>query len=171
MAIDRSGIRVAESASLILATLNLAAAAWASTPGSAVGDLKVPLLLSFGFYFVIALLLASQFTLLARKLDPTQPTDGDLDGLQVRELGRLLRWSPVLHKVVGGLGLLLLMVTILVRGSVTWTTESPFEHHHAIGIALYLSALYAITSPLLAALARLPLAPDELVQAFKEKGA
>jgi hypothetical protein len=171
MTTGRSGIRIAEWASLILATLNVAAAAWPASPGSAASDLKVPLLLGFGFYFVIALLIASQFTLLARQLDPTQATGGDLDSLQVKELRWLLLWSPVLHKVVGALGLLTFVVTLFVIGGVTWTTDSPFEHRHAMGIALYVFALYAIASPLLAALGRLPSAPDELARAFKANDA
>ncbi len=167
MTIGRSGVRLAEYASVFLAFLNGAAAAWAASPSFPVANLKVPLLSGFGFYFVVALLIASQFTLLARQLDPTQPTGGDLDGLQFRELRRLLRWSPVFHRVVGACGLLLLVVTLFVVGGVTWTTESPFEHRHALGIALYVSALYAIASPILAALARLPSGPDELTKGFK----
>jgi hypothetical protein len=108
----------------------------------------------------------AQFTLLVRQLDPTQPTDGDLDGLQFNALRRLLRWPPVLHKVVGALGLLTLVVTLIAAGGVTWTTDSPFEQRHAKGIALYVSALYAIAAPVLAALARLPAAPEERVKAL-----
>jgi hypothetical protein len=161
------GVRAAEYLSLILAALNLAAAAWAASPGSAASGLKAPLLLSFGFCFVIALLIASQFNLLVRQLDPTQPTGGDLDGLSFKDLKRLLSRSPVLHRVVGALGIALFFVTLFSVGGVTWTTDSPFERRHAIGIALYVSALYAIATPILAALARLPSAPDELAQAFK----
>lgn len=171
MAIARSAVRVAECASLILAPLHAAAAAWAASPGSDADDLKVPLLLSFSFFFLFALLIASQFTLLARRLDPTLPTGGDLDGLQYTALRRLLRLSPVLHKVVGAFGLLLLVLTIFVVGGVSWSTDSPFEHRHAIGIALYVSAAYAIACPVLAALARLPSSRDELARAFKADGA
>jgi hypothetical protein len=171
MTIGRSSIRVAEYTSLVLATLNGAAAAWAASNSSTAGELKVPLLLGFGFYFVVALLIASQFTLLARQLDPTQPTDGDLDGLQFNALRRLLRWSPVLHKVVGALGLLTLVVTLIAVGGVTWTTDSPFEQRHAKGIALYVSALYAMAAPVLAALARLPSAPEERVKALRANDA
>jgi hypothetical protein len=63
------------------------------------GDLKVPLLI------------ASAFTRLARQLDPSRPTDGDLDGLGFKEPRHLLLWPPVLHRVVGALGLLLFVVT------------------------------------------------------------
>ena len=171
MTIGRSGIRAAECASLILVALNVAAAAWAASSGSAAGDLKVPLLVGFGFYFVVALLVASEFTLLARQLDPTQPTGGDLDGLGLRELRRLLLWSPVLHRVVGALGLLILVVTLFVVGGVTWTTDSPFDQRHAMGIALYVSALYAIASPILAALARLPSALEERASALRANDA
>lgn len=171
MTTSGAGLRLADSASLLLAALNLAAAAWAGTSPSAAGLLKVPLLLSFGCFFVIALVIASRFTQLARQLDPTPATGGQLDGLQARELRRLLRWSPVLHKVVGALGLLLLVGTLLVVGGVTWTTGSPFEARHAIGIALYTCALYAIASPVLAALARLPSAPHDLARAFKANDA
>ena len=167
MTIGRSSIRVAEYTSLVLATLSGAAAAWAASNSATADELKVPLLLGFGFYFVVALLIASQFTLLARQLDPTPPTSGDLDGLQFKELRRLLRWSPVLHKVVGALGLLILVVTLIAVGGVTWTTDSPFEQHHAMGIALYVSALYAIAAPVLAALARLPSAPEERAKALR----
>jgi hypothetical protein len=167
MAIGRTGLRAAEYVSLSLAALNLATAAWAASPGSVAGDLKVPLLLSFGFCFVIALLIASQFQRLARQLDPTQPTGGDLDGLSFKHLKRLLLRAPALHRVVGALGIALFFVTLFGVGGVTWTTDSPFERRHAIGIALYVSALYAIATPVLAALARLPSAPDELAQAFK----
>lgn len=165
----RSAIRVAEYASLILATLNAAAAAWAASPGSDAGDLKVPLLLGFGFFFFIALLIASAFTRLARQLDPTRPTDGDLDGLRFKELRQLLLWSPVLHRVVGALGLLLFAGTLFAVGGVSWSTDSPFEQRHALGVALYVSALYAIASPVLAALARLPSGTDALATAFKAK--
>ena len=167
MTIGRTGVSIAEWASLILATLNLGAAAWVGSTGSAAEALKAPLLLSFGFCLVIALLIAAQFTLLARQLDPSEPTGGDLDGLRGKDLRRLLRWSPLLHRSVGALGLLLLMVTLLSVGGVTWTTGSPFERRHAIGLALYGAALYAIAAPILAALARMPLESGELARAFK----
>lgn len=159
MIIGRSSVRIAEYASLLLAFLNVAAAAWAASPTSDPGGLKVPLLLSFGFVFPVALLIASQFALLTRQLNPMQPTGGDLDGLQFKDLRRLLMWSPFLHKVVGVLGILVLVGTILLVGGVTWSTQSPFDQHHAVGIALYVSALYSIASPVLAALARLPSVP------------
>ena len=94
MSNDRIMIRAAEYASMVLAILNLAAAAWAAMPGSEADNLKTPLLLSFGFFFFIALLVAAQFTRLARQLDPTQPTGDDLDGLRFQELKRLLKWAP-----------------------------------------------------------------------------
>jgi hypothetical protein len=171
MIISRSSIHVAEYTSLVLATLNGAAAAWAASTSETADELKVPLLLSFSFYFAVALLIASQFTLLTRQLDPTQPTDGDLDGLQIKELRRLLRLSPALSKVFGAVGLLTLVVTLIAVGGVTWTTDSPFEQRHAMGIALYVSALYAIAAPVLAALARLPTAPEERAKALRANDA
>lgn len=161
MTVGSTGVRAAEYASLMLAALNLAAAAWAASSRSSAGALKMPLLLSFGFCFVIALLIASRFTRLARRPDATQPTGGDLDGLRFEELRGLLQRSPVLHRIVGALGLAILVVTLVLIGGVTWTTDAPFEQHHAVGMALYISALYAIASPVLAALARLPSLPDE----------
>lgn len=171
MTIGRSSVRVAEYTSLVLATLNGAAAAWAASTNSTADELKLPLLLSFGLYFAVALLIASQLTLLTRQLDAMQPTDGDLDGLQFKELRRLLRLSPALHKVVGALGLLTLVVTLIAVGGVTWTTDSPFEQRHAMGIALYVSALYAIAAPVLAALARLPTAPEQRTKALRANDA
>jgi hypothetical protein len=103
---------------------------------------------------------------LARQLDPTQPTGDDLDGLRIQELKRLLKWAPIPYRIAGVLGLLILALTLLTVGGVTWTTGSPFERRHAIGIGLYVAALYAIALPALAALARLPSAPDEEAKAF-----
>ena len=55
-----------------------------------------------------------------------------------------------MYRAVGLMGVLLLLGTLVRLGGVSWTTGSPFERRHALGIGLYLCALYSIASPVLA---------------------
>ena len=160
MTSPRPLIHKIEVLSLILVGFNVTAAILATSSDSYVSYLKLPLLVGFGFYFIVALVVASQFTPLANSLYPNRSSDGDFDGLQLKDIKRLLLWSPLPHKVVGFIGLFVFCATLIAVGGVTWSTDSPFEQHHAVGIGLYVAALYAIASPVLAAFARLPSSAD-----------
>lgn len=166
MTSPRPLIHEIEVLSLILAGFNVTAAVLAASSDSYVSYLKLPLLVGFGFFFFVALVVASQFTPLANSLNPNRSIDGELDGLQFKHLKRLLLWSPRPHKIVGLLGLFVFCATMLGVGGVTWHTNSPFEQRHAIGIGLYVAALYAIASPVLAAFARLPSSAEEQAKAI-----
>ena len=166
MTSPRPLIHKIEILSLILAGFNVTAAILAASSDFYVSYLKLPLLVGFGLYFIVALVVASQFTPLANSLYPNRSIDGEFDGLQLKDMKRLLLWSPRPHKVVGLLGLLVFCATLLAVGGVTWNTSSPFEQHHAIGIGLYVAALYAIASPVIAAFARLPSSADEQAKAI-----
>ncbi len=149
---------------MILAGVNVAAVILVSSDSAYVSHLKLPLLIGFGFYFIVALTIASLFGQLANRLNPDRPTDGELDGLKLKDLKRVLQWSPRPYKIVGLLGLFSFCATFLVIGGVAWETKSPFERHHAIGIGLYVAALYAIALPVLAAFARLPSSVGEQIK-------
>lgn len=166
MTCPRPLIKKIEVLSLILAGFNATAAILATTSDSYVSYLKIPLLVGFGFYFIVALIVASQFTLLANSLYPNRSSDREFDGLQLKDMKRLLLWSPRPHKIVGSIGLFVFFATLITVGGVTWNTSSAFERHHAVGIGLYVAALYAIASPVLAAFARLPSSADAQAKAI-----
>jgi hypothetical protein len=155
-----------EVLSLALAGFNVTAAILAASSDSYVSYLKLPLLVSFGFYFIVALIVASQLTPLANRLHPNRSSDGDFDGIQLKDLKRLLLWAPLPHKVVGFIGLFVFCATLIAIGGVTWSNSAPFEQHHAVGIGLYVAALYAVASPILAAFARLPSSADAQAKAI-----
>lgn len=163
----RSLIHKIEILSLILAGFNIAAAILATSNDSSVSYLKLPLLAGFGFYFIVAIVIASQITPLVNSLYPNRSSDTEFDGLKLKDIKRLLLWSPCSYKVVGLIGLFVFCTTLVVVGGVTWNISSPFEQHHAVGIALYVAALYAIATPVLAAFARLPSSADAQANAIK----
>ncbi len=171
MTSPRPLIKKIEVLSLILAGFNATAAILATASDSYVSYLKLPLLFGFGFYFIVALIVALQLTALANSLYPNRSSEGEFDGLQLKDIKRLLLWAPRPHRVVGLIGLLVFCATLIAVGGVTWNTGSPFEQHHAVGIGLYVAALYAIASPVLAAFARLPSSADEQAKAIMENNA
>jgi hypothetical protein len=156
-------LRISEIASLTLVALNLGAATWIIIGERESDLLKVPLLAGFTIVLLLYLVVAAQVTQLARARSPELSHQDDLEGLSSKELGRVLRWSPVAHKVVGCLGLVLFVFTFVAVGAVSWSTGTPFEHHHAVGVALYGAALSAIAAPVLAAFSRMPRSVAERV--------
>jgi hypothetical protein len=139
---------------LVLSGLSAAGAYWATLPDSDPVVLKLPLLASFGFLFVIALMIASQFTQLTRRLYPHRLAGDEMNALTLKELRQLLASAPRMYRAVGLMGVLLLLGKLVLLGGVSWTTGSPFERRRAFGIGLYLCALYSIASPVLTAFAR-----------------
>ena len=159
--------RAAENTALALAAANAGASLWAATSATAAGALKVPLLAGFVLFFVLVLVVVSQATLLARSRSPGPTHLEELEALSSEEWGQVLRRSPRFHKVIGILGVLMLLVTLVFVGGVSWSTGTPFEQRHAVGVALYVTALSAIVAPVLAAFARLPPSVEDRVASLQ----
>lgn len=164
-------LRYSENLCLALAVGNAAAflSAWAgaTTPGS----LKLPLLGGFALFFLLVLVALGHATPLARARRPKQSVLDEPEGLSAGDFRSLLTLAPRYQRRVAWLGLTALVAAFMTFGSVSWSTGLPFERHHALGIALYMSALASLLCPVLGALSRLPESLEDRVKFLQRNDA
>jgi hypothetical protein len=79
-----------------------------------------------------------------------------LAGLSAREISAVVYWAPKSHKAFAALGVVVAVATAIKFGSVSWSTGDPPTHDDGIATALYLSAFFLTSLPVLASAARMP---------------
>lgn len=162
-------LRLAEYFTLALTMLNVYAFACASISATAHHFLKCPLLLGSGLFFLLVFLLVANVSALARARRPKLSPLDEAEGLSLEDFRAVMRLAPRLQKVLALVGLVCLVLTFVVFGSVSWSSGSAFERRHALGIALYIFSLSALLLPIFGAFSRLPSSVAERVDYLRRK--
>lgn len=82
--------------------------------------------------------------------------DGQSDGLSGQELAFMVRWAPGLYKLAAWTGVVILVGTIFVSGSVTITTGKPTNPRDIPALYLYFSVIFLVSLPVLGSASRMP---------------
>jgi hypothetical protein len=154
-------LQAADRITLALIFLNASAFVLATTGVGAPELLKMPLLAGFALFLALVLVAVGIATPLARARQPILSHLDERDGLSAADLRTVLKLAPVFRRAMAVLGLMGLVAAAALFGSVTWTTGTAFEEHHARGFALYTGSLAALLYPVLGALAHLPASLEE----------
>lgn len=149
-------LRHVESLCLALITGNVAAWGLAWQEAVPPDSLKLPLIGGFALFFLLLLVALGRATPLARARRPRASALDEPEGLGQADMRALLTLAPRWQKALACGGGVALVIAAAVYGSVSWSTGEPFERRHALGIALYVTALASLLCPYLGALSRLP---------------
>lgn len=131
-------------------------------------SMKLPLLGSFMLFFILVLVALGHVTPLARARRHQVPGPDEPEGLSATEFRTLLTLAPPHQRIAALIGLAALATAVMAFGSVSWSTDTPFERHHALGIALYVATLAALLYPLLGALSRLPASLEDRIRVLQQ---
>ena len=124
--------------------------------GASPASVKLLLLGGFVLFFLLVLVALGYVTPLARARRPRFSALDEPEGLAAADFRTILTLAPRHQKAMAGAGLVALLAAAIGFGSLSWSTDLPFERRHALGIALYVAALASLLYPVLGALGRLP---------------
>jgi hypothetical protein len=130
-------------------------------------DVPIDLLFVVGFAllmlsFLPVCILAAEYAKTVRQPSATARHD---EGLSAGEISALLRWAPMVHKLIAVAGTLVGVATGIGFGSVSWSTNDPATTTDGIAGALYLSSFFMLSLPVLASAARMPGSYEESCRA------
>lgn len=137
-------LRVAEYITLALIFFNAVAFLWATGSVAAHRFLELPLAVGFALFLWLVFVAVAHSTPLARAMRPRLSHLDEGEGLSLGDIRSLLKLAPRIHKVIALFGLAGIVVALVQFGALTWSSSSPFEQRHALGIALYVCALSAL---------------------------
>jgi uncharacterized RDD family membrane protein YckC len=91
-----------------------------------------------------------------RTIRKSTTADGQSDGLFGPELAFMVRWAPGFYKLAAWIGVVILVCTLLVFGSITVTTGKPTNPRDIPALYLYFSVFFLVSLPVLGSASRMP---------------